>query len=86
MNRADCLSLDPVDALLAAEVATDHAQAKVRGARLLRVANRVIDEMQARGVLRASADDVRGTIFHALADEFYGNAAIDVPPLRGGRT
>jgi hypothetical protein len=73
---------DPVEAMLDDERQADHAQAARRGERLARIADAVASNLHARGILTCT-DDLRGALFHALADELYGNAAIDVPTLRG---
>lgn len=76
---------DPVEAMLAQETAVDHSKAKWRGERVLGLCDRVASTLDAQGLLRASRDDVRAELFHVIADDLYGDAAIDVPTLRGGR-
>lgn len=66
------------EAYLAAETARDHDRAKARGVRLAALTDAVLAHLQSRGItLDPSA--VRQGLFHALADELYGNAAIDIP-------
>lgn len=79
------MNLMDIDPIVAATESADHAKAKDRGQRVLLIANRVISELSAEGQLRNDPDDLRAILFHALADGIYGNAAIDVPPLRSGR-
>lgn len=84
MARAG-LSPDPLDVMPAEETAADHAQARARGERIERVADAAVNFMIAEGRLPAGlADDMRVAVFRAVADDFYGNVAIDVPNLRKG--
>ena len=79
------VSPDPAEAELDEEPAVDHAKAKARGERVLGLAERIASTLQARGGLRASEAEVRVAIFHVIAEELYGRAAVDVPTLRGAR-
>lgn len=82
VNRAG-VSPDPLEQMLDAETAADHAKAGARGERILRVADQAVSLMNAEGRLPASlVDDVRIAVFRAVMDEFYGNVAIDMPTLR----
>ena len=72
---------DPVYAELAAETARDHAAARERGERLVRLTTAVVDALVGDGLV-ATGDDARVVIFSVLATGLYGNAAIDVPRLR----
>jgi len=72
---------DPVERLLADDAAADHAQAKTRGERVRDLADAIAVELHGRGMLHASRRDTRAAIFHILADDLYGNAAIDIPNL-----
>lgn len=82
INRAG-VAPDPIETMLADETARDHALAVTRGQRLERLAGAAITRMVASGSLPAgSAHDAFAAIVRAAADEFYGNAAIDVPTMR----
>lgn len=84
MPRAG-LAADPLDIMLAEETAADHAKARARGERIERIADAAVNFMIAEGRLPSHlADDMRVAVFRAVADDFYGNAAIDVPNLRKG--
>lgn len=75
-------STDPVKAMLDAETAQDHAKAKGRGVRVLGLALSLASALNAAGLLRGSTADAAAEMFHPIADELYGSAAIDVPTLR----
>lgn len=71
---------DPVEEMLQAEARADHAQATARGERILRVADAAVSQLAVSGRLPVGYhDDVRAAVFMAVSDEFYGNAAIDLP-------
>jgi hypothetical protein len=54
-----------------------------RGQQVLDLTNALINALVAQGILpSARQDDTRVTMFPILADYLYGNAAIDIPPLR----
>lgn len=72
----------PSDAMLDQMAAEDHAQAKRRGEKVLEMTDAAIDSLIANQLLYSDRDDCRVVLFHALADRLYGNAAIDIPPLR----
>lgn len=83
-SAARGLSVDPVDAILAEETTRDHAMASVRGARIKRLADALVTSLVGRSLLLDSqSDDARVALFSILADDIYGTAAIDIPPLRG---
>ena len=76
---------DPVDEMLNVDARIDHEQAVRRGQRIYLVADAAVADLIGRGLLQtASADDARVALFTIIADDVYGNAAIDVPPLRKG--
>lgn len=66
-----------------ADVAADLSKAKSRGERLKAVIERMDEEsvMYGRGSL---PNHVRMSYFQIIADEFFGNAAVDIPSLGGG--
>lgn len=77
------VAVDPLAEMLAQEAREDHAKAKGRGERILRCADAAVNGMLAEGRLSSVlADDARIAIVRAIADEFYGNAAIDMPTVR----
>lgn len=76
-------STDPVEAMLARDTAVDHDEARFRGQRVFDLARRLVSTLDARGLLRGSAQDATVELFHPIADDLYGNAAIDIPALRG---
>ena len=72
--------LDPVEAMLEQEARADHARAKGRGERLRLMADGIVNNLIASGALQAQhARQARVETFHQLADELYGNQAIDGP-------
>lgn len=73
---------DPVAAMLAEETAADHARARFRGERVAHLADAVINALRASGS-QLDPDEARVTIYHTIADALYGDAAIDIPTLRG---
>jgi hypothetical protein len=81
-GRADMglrLDADPAEAALAQETRADHERAKDRGERLRILADGIVSELNAEGLLRPGHARARRLIFHQLADELYGNQAIDGP-------
>lgn len=77
------VSPDPLDVMLEQSATQDHAKAAQRGERVLRVTNAAINGLISRGLLApADEDDARVAVFSLIADDLYGNAAIDVPRLR----
>ncbi len=79
------LSVDPIEAMLAADAADDHARARARGRRVLDLCDGVIEDLVAAGVTLDPAA-ARVAIYHTLADGLYGvTTAIDIPDLRGAR-
>jgi hypothetical protein len=70
---------DPVDQLLRTEADQAHARAQIRGFRL-RALTRAI-ELALRGAGLPFEIRARPIIFHVLAYDLYGHAAIDIPPL-----
>ena len=70
------------DEELRAAEAHDHARAGERGERCLQIANAVVSEIDARGILR-DPRAARVIAFHVVADHLYGNVAIDVPVRLG---
>lgn len=76
------LDPDPLETLLADEATADHAHAKRRGERVQLLAESLASTLHARGLLRGSKDDAVVELFGPLADDLYGNAAIDTPTLR----
>jgi len=72
---------DPAfDAIAKAET-TDHYKATARARRLLLLADHVVGVLDAQGLIGDPAT-VRAEVFHALADDLYGTAAIDLPDFR----
>ena len=59
--------------------------ARRRGERVRDLADTIIAEFLVAGFLSPTwADSARVVLFHVLADNLYGNAAIDIPPRKGG--
>lgn len=73
---------DPVEALIAAEARADHAKAKSRGVRVALLAQSIASDLNAEGLLRGAESDVIVRIQCRLAEDLYGNAAVDLPGVR----
>lgn len=56
----------------------DHARAGERGERVRDLADAILTELRAYGLVSDVAR-ARPLIFHVLADDLYGNRAIDIP-------
>lgn len=78
------VAADPVEAMLREEESADHAKAKQRGVRVLRLSNAIVSMLHAHGY-PVPSDDLRVQMFHVIGDEIYGNLAIDIPTLREDR-
>jgi hypothetical protein len=74
--------MNPVDREVADDAARDHAQAGARGRRVLDLTNAVLSALQATGLIVFDPDEARVAIFSVLAEDIYGNAAVDIPTLR----
>jgi len=59
--------------------AHDHARAGERGERLLTLTNAIVSALVGSGIHVYHAPQARRLIFHVLADDIYGNRAIDLP-------
>ena len=70
---------DPVEHRLAVEAHADHERAQARGQRVREIANRIVSDLHAVGVLH-DLDRARPVIYGALVDALYGNAAVDLDP------
>jgi hypothetical protein len=69
---------DPVAEQITRDERTDHHHATARGQRLLRLADHLVAALQASCTVTNVAA-ARAEIFHVLADDLYGNAAINTP-------
>jgi hypothetical protein len=69
---------DPIADVIAREEHTDHHRAAARGQRLLVLADHLVAALQASCTVTNVAA-ARAEIFHVLADDLYGNAAINTP-------
>lgn len=71
---------DPLDVVMAREERMDHAQAERRGQRVRDLAEAVVAALMGPGLLPA-AHRAQAVIVavHILADDLYGNAALDLP-------
>jgi hypothetical protein len=69
---------DPVHEAIGREEHSDHYRARARGQRVLLLADRLVIILQAQALL-TDPDVARRKLFHALADDLYGNGALDVP-------
>lgn len=73
---------DPVDFLIEQETKADHSKAKSRGERVSLLAQSIASELHASGMLRGAECDARVRIQVILADDLYGNAAVDLAGVR----
>jgi hypothetical protein len=69
---------DPVHEQFARDERTDHHRATARGQRLVRLADHLVAALQASCTVTNVAA-ARAEIFHVLADNLYGDDAIDTP-------
>lgn len=72
------MSADPVDTIIAEETTADHAKAKSRGLRVALLAQLIVSELNAAGLLRGSESQARVPVQRMLAEGLYGNAAVDL--------
>ena len=78
---------DPLDIALARARDIELAHAQQRGARVLDLTDSVLSLLVAAGWMAPQfVDDARPVVFHELADDIYGNLALDIPPLRAARS
>jgi hypothetical protein len=75
---------NPVDRVIAADEAADHAQARRRGQRVREIANLLIAALDGHAQLR-DPEVARRVLYGALVDALYGNAAVDIDPRPGDR-
>jgi hypothetical protein len=59
----------------------DHARAGERGERLRQLLNAIVRVLMAHGMYGSDLAGAKPEIFHVLADDIYGNRAIDIPDL-----
>lgn len=81
-SEAAALALDPVEAVITAETKADHSKAKQRGERVAALAWCIASELDANGMLRGSAADARVQIQRIVAEDLYGNQAVDLQGVR----
>jgi hypothetical protein len=71
---------DPVQQVIDAETAADHAKATERGLRALDLTNLVLCALDGHGLVR-DQEQARIVIWAALADGMFGNASVDIPKM-----
>ena len=73
---------DPVAEIVARDEARDHARAPARGQRVALLAEMIVSAIVATGMPGFDAELARGPVCRVLADALYGNASLDIPPVR----
>jgi hypothetical protein len=70
---------DPRDLQLDADTWADEVNARKRGARVQLLTEALISELLAGGDTPLDIDNLRARFFHRLADDLYGNGAVEIP-------
>jgi hypothetical protein len=72
---------DPRDVQLEADTWADEVHARKRGARVQLLTEALISELLAGGDTPLDLDNLRARFFHRIADDLFGNQAVEIPNL-----